>query len=164
MIHRTLFSFMLVLAGLYILPASATQTLDEQLKAFPAAKSGMNRFVIVLAHKERGEEEAFKLEIVAGKTLPGDGVNKRHLASAIEQQTLQGWGYSYYRVTGNDNVASTLMAPPVGAPMVYEFVSGKPLLIDYNSRLPVVIYAPQGYEIRYRIWQAPTSSLTAEEG
>lgn len=164
MIHRALFTFMLMLTCFCILPASAAPTLAEQMKAFPAAKAGVNRFVIVLADKERGEEDAFKLEIVAGKTLPGDGVNKRNLASSIEQQTLPGWGYIYYRVIGNGNVTSTLMAPPEGTLMVDEFVNGKPLLVNYNSRLPVVIYAPEGYQIRYRIWQAPASSLAAEEG
>jgi len=34
-------------------------------------------------------------------------------------------------------------------------VQGKPLQIRYNSRLSIVIYAPKGYEIRYRIWSAP---------
>jgi len=27
-------------------------------------------------------------------------------------------------------------------------------MIRYNSRLPVVIYSPEGVEIRYRIWEA----------
>jgi ecotin len=27
-------------------------------------------------------------------------------------------------------------------------------LLGYNSRLPIVVYAPEGFEVRYRIWQA----------
>jgi serine protease inhibitor ecotin len=26
--------------------------------------------------------------------------------------------------------------------------------IRYNTRLPVVVYAPEGVEVRYRIWSA----------
>mgnify|MGYP002064584123 CR=1 FL=1 len=47
---------------------------------------------------------------------------------------------------------------------VEKFVSGTPLLIRYNSRLPVVIYAPKGFEIRYRIWQTPETTQKAEKG
>jgi ecotin len=59
---------------------------------------------------------------------------------------------------------STMMAVPPGTPKAEKFVSGAPLLIRYNSRLPVVIYAPKGLEIRYRIWQAPQKTNKAEKG
>lgn len=49
---------------------------------------------------------------------------------------------------------STMMAAPEGSEKVKKFVSGTPLLIRYNSRLPIVVYAPEGYEIKYRIWTA----------
>ena len=38
------------------------------------------------------------------------------------------------------------------------------LQIRYNSRLPVVVYAPDGYEIRYRIWKASEAIEKAEKG
>jgi len=135
-----------------------------ELKAFPAAKEGVERFVIVLPHKERGEENAFKVELIPGKTMLTDGVNLMRLGTTIEARPLKGWGYTYYEVTGRDLAMSTLMAPPPGTPQVKKFVSGKPLLIRYNSRLPVVVYAPKGYEIRYRIWKAPPTSEKAEKG
>jgi len=71
-----------------------------ELKAFPAARDGMERFIIVLPHKERGEEDDFMVEIMAGRTLLVDGVNQVRLGSAIEARTLEGWGYTYYEVTG----------------------------------------------------------------
>ena len=37
---------------------------------------------------------------------------------------------------------------------VKQFVGGQPLLTNYNSRLPIVVYAAAGCEIRYRIWTA----------
>ena len=154
-----------IILGAEILATSAILAAEHpELKAFPAAKEGMERFVIVLPHKERGEEDAFKVEIVPGKTMLTDGVNLVRLAATIEAQPLQGWGYTYYEVTGRDLTASTLIAVPPGTPQVKKFVSGTPLLIRYNSRLPVVIYAPKGYEIRYRIWQAPKTTEAAEKG
>ena len=33
-------------------------------------------------------------------------------------------------------------------------LGGDPFLIRYNSRLPVVVYVPEGVEVRYRFWTA----------
>jgi ecotin len=40
-------------------------------------------------------------------------------------------------------------------------MGGEPRLFRYNSRLPIVVYAPEGVEIRYRIWSAgPEAKMT----
>ena len=160
MILRLILTAFLITAGLVI---AQPQTEHPQLKAFPTAATGMTRFVIALADKERGEEDSFNVELVAGKTLMTDGINQLRLGSGLEPQPLGGWGYTYYQVNGSDKVMSTLMAVPEGQKQVEQFVGGKPLLIRYNSRLPVVIYAPVGYEIRYRTWQAPTDFKSASQ-
>jgi len=135
----------------------------SDLKAFPAPEKGMERFVIVLPHKERGEDDAFGVEILAGREMLTDGVNLVRLGSRIEPRTLEGWGYTYYEVTGSSATMSTMMAPPPGAPQVKQFVTAAPLRIAYNSRLPVVVYVPEGYEVRYRIWEAPVTFEAAEK-
>ncbi len=143
-----------VILGALLHISVATASGKLPLDAFPAAEDGMQRFVIELPDKARGEEDSFKVELVAGKQVLTDGVNVYRLASSIEPKTLQGWGYTYYDVTGSGEVLGTLMAPPEGTPMVERFVMGKPILIRYNSRLPIVVYAPVEYQLRYRIWQA----------
>lgn len=135
-----------------------------ELKAFPKPEEGKERFVIVLPHKDREEEDRFKVELIAGKWMMTDGINLMRLGTSIEPRTLEGWGYTYYQVTGKDLALSTLMAAPDGHPQEERFVSGKTLLIRYNSRLPVVVYAPRGYEVRYRIWEASEETQTAERG
>ena len=134
----------------------------KELKAFPAAKAGMERSVITLPHKERSEEGDFKVELIPGKTMMTDGVNATRLGMSIKPQPLKGWGYTYYEVTGRDVAMSTMMAGPAGM-KVEQFVAGAPLIIRYNSRLPIVVYAPKGYEIKYRIWSAPQTKETAEK-
>jgi ecotin len=135
-----------------------------ELQAFPPAQEGMQRFVIVLPHKERGEEDGFKVELTVGKVQLTDGVNQVRLGNAIEPRTLEGWGYTVYEVTGSSETISTLMAPPEGAPKVKAFVAAPPLHIRYNSRLPIVVYAPHGYEVRYRIWNASETTHKADAG
>ena len=136
----------------------------SELKAFPMAKDGMQRFVIVLPHKERGEEDDFRVEIIVGREMLTDGVNRVRLANTIEPRSLEGWGYTYYEVTGSSETLSTLMAPPEGAPKQWAFVTAAPLQIRYNSRLPIVVYAPSGYEVRYRLWSASEVTHKADEG
>jgi len=154
----------LFLLGLVVLGVPAFGAEHPELKAFPAAKAGMDRFVIVLPHKERGEEDAFQVELIVGKEMLTDGVNLVRLANTIEARPLEGWGYTYYEVTGSSETVSIRMAPPEGAPKVKTFVTAAPLHIAYNSRLPIVVYAPTGYAVRYRIWEAAKTTKEAEKG
>ena len=153
-----------LMAGLIVLSISAFGAEHPQLKAFPAAKEGMERFVIVLPHKVRGEENAFQVELIVGKEMLTDGVNLVRLANTIEARPLEGWGYTYYEVTGSSETVSTMIAPPAGAPQVKTFVTAAPLHIAYNSRLPIVVYAPTGYDVCYRIWKASKRTRKAEKG
>jgi ecotin len=122
-------------------------------KAYPPAEKGMERHVLHLP--TLNDEYSAKLEIVAGRTIETDGVNMYFFSGKISEQTVQGWGYPQYDVAIGV-LGSTMMAPPPGAPKVRKFVAigGEPLLVRYNSILPVVVYAPEGVEVRYRIWKA----------
>ena len=157
-------STQLLMLGLIVLGVSTAKAEHPELKAFPAAQEEMERFVIILPHKERGEENSFQVELIVGKEMLTDGVNLVRLANTIEARPLQGWGYTYYEVTGSSETLSTRMAPPEGTPKVKRFVSASPLHIAYNSRLPIVVYTPKGYEVRYRIWQASKKTRKAEKG
>jgi len=154
----------LVIIGLAVSSVSAFGAEHPALKAFPPSKEGMERFVIVLPHRERGDEDVFRVEIIVGKEMLTDGVNLVRLGNTIEPRPLAGWGYTYYEVIGSSETMSTMMAPPPGAPMVSRFVTAPPLHVRYNSRLPIVVYVPKGYEVRYRIWQAPETAEKAEKG
>ena len=154
--------FILTLALSLVLPALAAE--HPQLKPFPAAKEGFERYVIVLPHKERGEEGSFKVELVVGKMMMTDGANRVSLGGKIEPKPLKGWGYTFYEVEKVGPGMSTRMAPRPGAKPVEKFVTLAPLRIRYNSRLPVVVFVPKGCEVRYRIWSAPEELEKAEQG
>jgi len=49
-----------------------------------------------------------------------------------------------------------MMACPPSQENTDEFVTvvGDGFLQRYNSRLPMVVYVPEGFELRYRIWVA----------
>lgn len=158
---RQLSPWMAICLLFLTLPSAASE--HSQLKAFPEAPPGMVRFVIELAHKERDEERGFKVELIAGRVMQTDGVNQIRLGSRIEPRPLKGWGYTYYEVQQESATISTMMAAPEGAPKVRQFVTTAPLSIHYNSRLPIVVYVPEEYEVRYRIWAAPEQYQAATE-
>lgn len=140
--------------GLTLFSVSVFGLEHPELKAFPPAKEGMERIVIVLPHKERKKEDGFKVELIPGKVMLTDNINLMRIGTTLVPRTLKGWGYTYYEVTGQDVTMSTMMAVPEGESKTMAFVPGTSLLIRYNSRLPIVVYVPKGHEIRYRIWNA----------
>ena len=150
-----------LMIGLLLSSTSCLAAEHSELKAFPEAEEGKERFVIVLPHVERVADNNLKVELIPGKTMQTDGVNQMRHGSILEAKPLQGWGYTFYEVVGKDVAMSTMMAVPEGAEKKEQFVPGEPLLIRYNSRLPIVVYAPKGYEIRYRIWRADDNTGAA---
>ncbi|WP_018629537.1 ecotin [Niabella aurantiaca] len=131
---------------------------QKQLEHFPKEKKGYKRYVIL--PPEKGSSEAdFKLELIPGKVMPTD-CNTRSLNGKIVEKDLRGWGYSYYEFATNGTVISTMMACPDGK-KVEKFVRAKSEQIRYNSKLPVVVFVPDGYELKYRIWNAGSTTDAA---
>lgn len=146
-----------------LLPVLAAGSDGIDLSPFPVAQAGQTRFVIVLPEMPR-DEANYSVELVAGRIAATDGVNQVRMDTALEPRNLEGWGFTYYEMTGHGTIASTLMAVPEGTPEVRRFVGGSPLTVRYNSRLPLVVYAPDGFEVRYRIWAAADEFLPAAPG
>lgn len=128
--------------------SSKVNEAEKALQAFPAAEKGMVRHVIQV--KKQKDESMFKVEIIPGKNMLVD-CNHHTLMGKLDEKDLQGWGYNYYVFSSNGQTRSTLMA--CNKPKENKFVNAQSLIVRYNSRLPIVIYAPEGYEIQYRIWK-----------
>lgn len=136
----------------------------DNMKAFPPAEPGMVRHVLQLP--PQAEESAFKVELIVGKTVQLEPGNRYFFTGRIEAETIQGWGFVRYKIDKLGPMAGTLMAVDPDAPKVARFIQlgGEPYLIRYNSRLPVVVYVPDGVEVRYRIWAAGTETRPMERG
>lgn len=128
------------------------QERESVLAPFPQASAGMVRHVIYVDKKS--DEGMYQIEIIPGKMMSVDN-NQHRLMGTIEEKTVEGWGYTYYVFTSNGQTASTLMAS-IG-PNTNKFISGQTLMMRYNSKMPVVVYAPEGFDIQYRIWKAGKS-------
>lgn len=143
------------------LPLAACAATPEALKPYPAADAGYHRHVIELPAK--ANEAEHKVELIAGKTLEVD-CNQQRLAGQWQEKTVDGWGYTYYELGQVGPAMSTLMACPDNSrKQAFVPVSGEPQLVRYNSKLPLVIYAPADVEVRYRIWSAAATASPAPQ-
>jgi ecotin len=142
---------------------SSAQAADN-MKAFPPAEAGMVRYVLQLPKQQ--DESAFKVELIVGKTAQVDERNSYFFGGKIEEETIQGWGFPRYVVKKLGPMAGTLIAIDPNTPKVNRFIAlgSGPYLIRYNSRLPIVVYVPEGVEVRYRIWSAGRGTKAMEKG
>ena len=134
------------------------------MKAFPPAEAGMVRYILLLPKLE--DESTARVELIVGKTVQVDETNTYFFGGKIEKETIKGWGYTRYLVKKIGPMAGTLMGVDPNAPRVERFITlgGEPYLIRYNSRMPVVVYLPEGVEVRYRIWTAGAEMKAMQEG
>ena len=153
-----IYAALLSLSMVSIAPAA------DNMKAFPPAEEGMVRYVLQLP--QQTDESAFRVELLVGKTVRIDALNRYFFDGQIETETIAGWGYPRYIVRRIGPLAGTLMAIDPDAPKVERFImlGGEPCLIRYNSRLPVVVYLPEGVEVRYRLWSAEAETKALEQG
>ena len=165
---KPLFTIMILTALLLIAhPASAAgddHPAAVNLKAFPAAADGLVRYVVLLPEKTRDEEAGLRVELLIGKKMMSDGVNSLRMGGEIAEKNVEGWGFNRYEVAKFGAAATTLMAVPPGTPQAEKFVAIPSKLIRYNSRIPLVVYVPEGGEVRYRIWTASETTAVAAPG
>lgn len=129
----------------------AGQAGSADLKAYPAATAGQTRHVITLP--AQSDEDGLKVELILGKTQTVD-CNRQVFGGRLETRTAEGWGYDYYVLPSLGNAVSTLMGCPPGSERQAFVTTQEQPLIRYNSRLPLVVYAPSDVEVRYRLWRA----------
>jgi len=144
----------IVSVALVVLVSISLAFAADDMKAFPPAEEGMTRHVIGLP--KQGDESAFKVELIIGKTVKTDARNSYFFGGTLETETIPGWGFDRYILRKLGPMAGTLMAVDPDAPQVERFISigGEAQLLRYNSRLPLVVYVPAGVEVRYRLWRA----------
>ncbi|AJI94367.1 ecotin family protein [Yersinia ruckeri] len=147
--------------------ASANETTQQQeplekIAPFPAAESTMSRQVIYLP--EKPDEDDFKVELLIGKTMMAD-CNQHTLGGKLETRTLSGWGYTYLVMVEISGPVSTLMGCPDNSTKEKFVIAnlGTDAMQRYNSRLPIVVYVPQGVEVKYRLWEASQEVHSAVE-
>lgn len=124
----------------------------DDMKPYPPPEEGYVRYAFRVP--ETGNDYDHKVEIVVGKVIPVD-CNRTMFIGNAEELIAEGWGFPYHVVRKITGPATTLMACGDDQ-KADQFVAtrGEGFLQRYNHKLPVVVYVPKGFEVRYRIWSA----------
>ena len=158
MIKKIILSLAFLLGGISL---QAAESDKERAHMFPQPQEGFERYIIEVPNMD--DKDDHKVELVIGKKMLAD-CNLRSLVGKIHSVTLKGWGYSYLEVRDIHVGPSTMMA--CREPATEQFIALRPsekTMLRYNSRLPIVIYVPKDYEVRYRIWSAGDEVKRAEK-
>ena len=155
MIKKITLALALALTGTSL---HAEPTKKDNIHMFPQAQEGFVRYVIEVP--KTNDDYANKVELMIGKTMMVD-CNHHSFSGKIEDVTLKGWGYRYLEVKEIRSGATTMMA--CSEPKTEKYISIRDSLRRYNSRSPIVVYVPKGYEVKYRIWSASESVEDAVE-
>ncbi|KPA75177.1 putative ecotin [Leptomonas pyrrhocoris] len=137
-------------------------TLSDFGATYPAAAPGQERKVIYLpSFDPRVEADHMRVQLIPGRHEDCEDGRLYNLTGTISEGTIEGWGYSYYVVTLGDIYAAHRTPADAEGATTFVAMYENPI-ITYNSRLPVVVYMPEGTELRYRIWRDELGR-TAEE-
>ena len=150
---------LMTISGAMLISITAANGSDI-LKPFPAASKGETRYVIELP--TLANEDAVKVQLIAGKTIEVD-CNYQSFGGKISEENLEGWGYSFYKISDLMGPMSTLMGCPEDSKHDAFVTMQDSPLIRYNSKLPIVIYAPEDVSVKYRIWQADVLEMDAQK-
>lgn len=125
---------------------------EKSKEAFPESILGFEKYVIDLDKK--ANEERFEVEVKVGKIDEYD-CNIQMLLGEFEVNTVEGFGYDYFTFKSDGEVAQTLMGCP-DETLTEKFV-WQSVKLRYNSNLPVVVFVPEGFKVKYNIWSASES-------
>jgi len=127
---------------------------------FPKAEKKQKKVVIEVPYSSTDSDK--KIEIFVGKEMETDQCNQYSLPGSFLKKDLKGWGYSYLVFNSNGNAVSTMKAC-VDSGIKTQFVYGQGYLVDYNGRTPIVVYIPEGFSVKYKIYKADSEWYEAPE-
>lgn len=145
-------SRLVLLFPILLIAACAAAMPEQDLEPWPSAEAGETRYVIRLPALD--DESGRRVELRIGKDLEID-CNRHWFAGQLERAVVAGWGYPMYRLVEAAGPASTMMAcPEEQKRMAFVTVNLEDPFVRYNSKLPIVVYVPEGFTVRYRVWSA----------
>lgn len=128
---------------------------------FPGAAEGWTKHEITLPSYE--DENDYKLELKFFENKEVD-CNKNILFGTLENGVLDGWGYDFYtlkpQMMENANVMISTMMFCNEAPTMQKVYFNVTKIMDYNSKVPLVVYTPSNVELEYITWKKFKTELS----
>lgn len=141
----------IILSGILVLSLLTMSRTVKKDDIYPKAEQGMVKHTIVLSQKE--DENNYMIKLKFGREEEVDCNQHFLIDGKIEEKILDGYGYNYYVFNGSDKMASTLMACAVQTKTKKDVFYNSEEIIRYNSKLPIVVYAPKGVFVNYSVYE-----------
>lgn len=146
---------MVSISFLWLITSSIYAQDLSSIAPYPDPKENEVRNVIWL--KKFRNEENYKIEIISFKKGVRD-CNQTSYQTTLSRNTLEGWGYSYFTINNLDEINPVSTMLPCASPEIYladipVALTGSESMLRYNSKLPLVIYAPKDIQVKVKIWK-----------
>lgn len=131
------------------------------MKPYPAARPGQRRLTIHLPQKPN--EASLKVELTPGRQMRVDCSVSNYIGQLVKK-TAQGWGFTYYEVAGIRGPIQSRRCP--SGQITQGFIPvhiASNSVIAYNSKLPIVVYVPNGFDVKYRVLVPQQGGLARPE-
>ena len=146
-----------------ILTTGKTQSVNTpkpvDVSMFPKPEKGYAQFVIALPHQKN--ESNYMVELFIGQRMRVD-CNQHSMSGSLTEHSLDGWGYTYFQSVSTGEPISTLKACPTEEKRL-TFVSLPPKKVPYRNALPIIVYAPEKWEVTYKIWKTNQEFFNAKK-
>lgn len=156
----------LLLAG-----ANALAIPRLDLSAYPAPAAGERRWVIQLPGLLPPSNDPalspnprdWRVQLVVGQMAKVD-CNATSFTARLRPWRASEATPQLFRVDNVGPLVSTRMAcPPEQQPrQAFVPMAGKPYVVPYNASRPIVVYAPAGLQLRWRLWKAESNMREAQ--
>ncbi len=122
---------------------------EKNIEMYPAIADETSRHIIALTSLD--DEQNARIELRFKKMINAD-CNTQSWAGQLNEQIVEGWGYNYYTLKENQHRPTTRMACAEPAKMEEKYMQGTQFL-NYNSKLPIVIYTPADVSVEAVVWE-----------
>lgn len=152
---KKIFAIFIVLLGVNMLAQ------EQSGPNFPAADEGWVKHEISLTKYDN--EDDYKLELRFFENKEVD-CNRHILLAQLEEGVLQGWGYNYFVLNPqnleNTNAMISTMMFCNEEPKMQKVYFNVTKLMDYNSKVPLVVYTPNNVNVEYSTWSKIKSEVS----
>ena len=123
---------------------------------FPKTENGEKQVILTLKSLEN--EDEYLVKVFFGKEMMLDCNAHSFMGLNLERKILQGYGYEYFKLSGRDDIASTMML--CSEPKKLSFLSFDPnFIVRYNSNYPLIFYVPIDFSVKYEVFKKVESKI-----
>lgn len=123
---------------------------------FPKTENGEKQVILTLKPLEN--EDEYLVKVFFGKEMMLDCNAHSFMGLNLERKILKGYGYEYFKLSGRDDVVSTMML--CNEPKKLGFLGFDPnLILRYNSNYPLVFYVPIDFSVKYEVFKKVESKI-----